>query len=139
MRPRITNAKRRAFDAYKLSFESAGALGLQFGCLDILLHLLQLGEEILLVEAEDFLVFFYLLPVDGENLDDAAVDFRAQLGREHGAESADGDARRALGALEVDDSSDADEYAGASDSTCSTSSTRSSRSGPPRCRPGGWS
>jgi hypothetical protein len=29
MRPRTTNTKRRAFDAYKLSFESAGALGLQ--------------------------------------------------------------------------------------------------------------
>ena len=29
MRPRTTNAKRRAFDAYQFSFESAGALGLQ--------------------------------------------------------------------------------------------------------------
>jgi hypothetical protein len=29
MRPRTTNTKRQAFDAYKLSFESAGALGLQ--------------------------------------------------------------------------------------------------------------
>lgn len=29
MRPRTTNAKRRAFDAYQLSVESAGALGLQ--------------------------------------------------------------------------------------------------------------
>jgi hypothetical protein len=29
MRPRTTNMQRQAFDAYQLSFESAGALGLK--------------------------------------------------------------------------------------------------------------
>ena len=62
----------------------------EFGGFDVAVGLLDLGEDILLVEAQEFLVAFHRFAIGDGDLHDAAVDFGAQFGGENGAEAADG-------------------------------------------------
>ena len=77
---------------FLLSLEFAlSALHFQLGGLDIALGLLQLREDVLLVESQDFLLALDGLAIGDENFNDAAADLGAQFGRKHGAEPADRD------------------------------------------------
>ena len=67
-----------------------GARHLQFRGFDIAVGFLELREDILLVQSQDFLVTLDGFAVDHGDFHDAAADFCAQFGGEHGAEATDG-------------------------------------------------